>query len=943
MRHHTEWSNVRRNFSFGPSRKVTRDYYPCTSPSLMLLSSSPVADIDKIHADISFLMNCFRNVLVSQGEDKLAACLPWTATAPALPPTLQPDPIQITQVLSISFRLLNMVEENAVVQFRRKQEREGSGDKISGLWMQELHQFRNDGLSEEEVRSILSATHVEPVLTAHPTEAKRFTVLEQQRALYLLLVKRENKNFSPSEQAEITDEIEVALERLWRTGEIFLQRPDVASEVSNILYYLGTVFPDVIGVVYSRLTFAWVREGFSADRIPFPQLSFGTWAGGDRDGHPGVTAEVTAHTLREMRCTAITLLRTRLIELAKRISLSDKLQTTPTALSQRISQLRQELGAAGECALARNPDEPWRQFVNLVIGKLPGSGPEVAAYRIPAELVSDLELLSTQLSGIGAVRIARADVAPLVLLVNTFGFHLASLDIRQNSRVHEQAIDGLLEAANGTSANENYSSWDEDARLSLLNAELTHGRPFTRNGVRAGVAAQTVLTCYAVLAEELALHSGQAIGSLIVSMTRSLSDLLAVYLLMREAGLVISEDDGLRALLPVVPLFETIEDLERSPTILDAFLSHPITQRTFESQRKQGLPVVQQVMIGYSDSNKDGGIFASRWGLYRAQRTLTAVGEKHGVRIRFFHGRGGTISRGDGPPHRFLRALPPDALAGDLRITEQGEVIARRYANRLTAANNIELLLAGTARSLGRRDDSSNVEAIAPFMDGAASLSRDAYRKLVTHPSFVQFFREATPIDVIELCKIGSRPSRRTAQQSIEDLRAIPWVFAWSQCRYFLSGWYGLGTALSQAQQDDPRTLISLIGNCGRYPPLHVIITNAANAILMTDQEIMMAYAGMVSSPTVRDELLDMILQERSLTRSMLELLYQGTLEEKRPNITQIIQLRQEPLRQLHANQIALLREWRSLGDKDSSAGQDLLQLSLLTVNAIANGLGTTG
>jgi phosphoenolpyruvate carboxylase len=394
-------------------------------------------------------------------------------------------------------------------------------------------------------------------------------------------------------------------------------------------------------------------------------------------------------------------------------------------------------------------------------------------------------------------------------------------------------------------------------------------------------------------------------------------------------------------------LFETIEDLRHSPEIMRAFLVHPMTRRSLEEQRRQvgGVQLVQQVMVGYSDSNKDGGIFASLWSLYRAQEALTHVGEEAGVQIRFFHGRGGTPSRGGGPEHRFVKSMPHGALGGNLRVTEQGETIAQKYANRIMAVYNLELLMAGVTRATLL--DWHRPEPRHPLedtMDWLAERSRRTYANLLHTEGFLTFFRQATPIDVIEESRIGSRPARRTGQPSLADLRAIPWVFSWGQSRFYLSGWYGVGSALEALAAQHPEQFACIQRYLYIWAPLHYLLSNAATSIAAADHEVMSDYAMCVEDPDLREHVFGKITDEFARTRLLLEQVYGGPLAERRPNIYGMVYMRKEALRVLHRQQITLLRQWRNLRQRgELKEAAALLPHLLLTVNAIASGLGTTG
>lgn len=579
----------------------------------------------------------------------------------------------------------------------------------------------------------------------------------------------------------------------------------------GVLFYLREVFPPALARLDERLQQAWKINGFAPapleDPHVWPKLRFGTWVGGDRDGHPLVTAEVTRETLRELRLHALLVMRRQLEDLATNLPLSSNFQQSPPALDRALVDLWSENPELAEVLARQHSDEPWHQFVMLLQAKLPlthTAGEDVSLeersrhYKSPLELDAHLAELSASLYAVGAGRLADTAVLPVRRTLEVFGFHLAALDIRQNSRFHDLAMDQLL-AASGAGETK-FSDWSEDVRLAFLNRELASPRPFLGAGVSAGDHADTVLSCYSVLRSHILCHGREGVGSLIVSMTRRLSDLLAVYILAREAGLARWTPDGLVCELPLVPLFETLEDLENGPEIVRAFLAHPVTARSLlfqQSERMQVLSVrqsrpVQQVMIGYSDSNKDCGIFASQWTLHQSQSALSKAGTEAGTKIRFFHGRGGTISRGAGPTHRFLDALPQGSVQADLRLTEQGETIPQKYSNLVSAVYNLELLQAGVA-----------------------------------------------------------------------------------------------GVSLKQrVSEPDP---------------------------------------------------------EFDATRSMLAAIFGGTIESRRPRMLKTLALRDATLRTLHIHQIELLKKWRSARSENPHEAEILLPEVLISINAIASGLRTTG
>ncbi len=907
---------------------------------------------EKIAIDLQFLLECFREVLIELGEDAVAGIIPWRKDS--LNSTEQVPVEQACQLHSIAFQLLGMVEENAAVQVRRMTERTDGQSSERGLWGNTLLRLKADGMREEEIVAQLGAVHVEPVLTAHPTEAKRASVIAKHRAIYLLLVKRENLILTPAEQTQIREEIKELLELLWRTGNIYLEKPEVRSERRNVIHYLRNIFPETLPILDNRLKAAWLNEGFSIEtlqRSQFPKLTFGTWVGGDRDGHPLVTAEVTRESLQELRLNALSLIRRRLVDLAAKLSLADFLQPVPEILRQWIPKRAALLGTTGAEALSRNPGEPWRQALNLFIASLPlavvrdhvttlddASG----YYQRPGELVDDLAMLDRSLREVGGVRLAEMELFNIRRLVDSIGFHLAVLDIRQNSAFHDRAVAQLLAASGVTDTD--FPGWSEEKRLEFITRELATPRPFLLPDRRVGSEADAVLDCYRVLADHICSYGADGIGSLIVSMTRSYSDLLTVYLLAREAGLLVYDETGCRSLLPIVPLFETIDDLQGAPLILQQFLLHPITRHSLEATARNR--PLQQVMVGYSDSCKDGGILASHGALYRAQQELTTIGDSCGVDLCFFHGRGGSIGRGAGPTFRFLEALPHGSLRGSFRMTEQGETIAQKYSNLLTATYNLELQLAGVFGMTVRSSrQTASAPEIATIMDFLVAASRQKYEELITSDGFMDFFSQATPIDLMEQLRIGSRPARRTGRRTLADLRAIPWVFSWNQSRYLLPSWYGAGTALARLKEAEPQLFALLAADISRFPLLRYLFMNVELAVLQADQEIMHAYAGLVPDLELRERFQQKIDAEFELTGTFLRQLFKEPLAERRPMQLAAMSLRKASLAVLHRQQINLLQKWRLTQgiDSDSDEAKKLLNELFLSVNAIAGGIRTTG
>jgi len=901
----------------------------------------------RINHDLIFLMEAFGEVLKELGLDDLAAHLPWVGK----PETRHSDskPEHLNLAYAVAFQLLNLVEENVAAWVREQRESYEGAAAERGLWGNQLNRLKSKGLTEEQIASQLPLVRVEPVLTAHPTEAKRLAVLEHHRTLFRLLQNRSDSARSPHRTFK---QVKASLERLWRTGEILLEKPTLRDERRNVLHYFREIFPEVLPELDERLTQAWKEAGFDPECLKkpgaLPRLRFGTWVGGDRDGHPGVTADVTIESLERLRVNALIVHYRGLSALAEKITLTTWMQ----APSEGLLALREKLLKDIDLEAASQAEEPWRQVVELMLAKLPvkvapghlselREGPGL--YVRAGDLIQDLQALRASLCETGAVRLAETDIDPLLRALEVFGFHLATLDVRQNSEFHTKALTQLMAAA-GVDGSD-WEEWKEDERLRYLQNELRSPRPYLPPGVSAGPEADAVLACYRGVVRHMEKFGSEGVGSLIISMTRRLSDLLMVHVLAREAGLMRRSPEGLLCVLPVVPLFETADDLARGPDILRRFVDQPVTRRSLEyhaNDRGQQGRLIQQVMVGYSDSNKDAGILASQWALHQAQRELSAAARDAGVEAQFFHGRGGTVSRGAGPTHRFLDALPHGSLCGDIRLTEQGETIAQKYGNRSTAAYNLELLLAGvsgTAALHASGDKPPHV--LEPLAEKLANASRVAYRQFLEADGFMAFYRQATPIDALEHSRIGSRPSRRTGQATLADLRAIPWVFAWNQCRFYVPGWYGAGSGLAALNQQEFEQLSQELRS---WPFLHYVITNIESSLASTDRDLMAAYAGLVEDEALRDRLFGMVMKEYDLTQAMLTKLRGGELESKRPRMWKTLELRAEALKVLHQQQIDLLRRWRSLHKEGDEAGAHaMLPEVLLSVNAIASGLRTTG
>lgn len=900
--------------------------------------------LERVDHDIEYLLACTREVLEEIGEPDLAKLLRQDLPADAAIPAESG-----AQVLSIAFQIMNLVEENMSNQASRALETRSGLAADTGTWGYWLKRIRESKAAKGDLQDTIRKAIVEAVLTGHPTEAKRWSVLTQHRNLYVQLVELENQMYTPLERDSIRNRIKAIIELIWRSGEILLEKPDVASERKNVLYYLREKFPVALEIVDIRF-----REAMNdakvdwdpSDYTQYPRIKFGSWVGGDRDGHPFVTSAVTEETLRDLRETALDTIKSRLRELAKNMALSNVFQDPPAYLIERIHALHSSLKESPD-----NLEEPWNAFAVAMRKALPYDPAAPGVYQFPSELIRDLQMLAQSLLDMGAKRLATIYVVPIIRLVDTCGFHMASLDIRQNSDYHDRAMTQLMTAA-GIPEAESFANWTEERRVAFLSEELKSSRPFAQYHSSLGVEAREVILSLRVVMKHIRRHGRAGIGSLIISMTRSLSDLLVAQILCREAGLTRTTEKGLVCLMPITPLFETLDDLQNSEGIMDAFLQHPVQKASLPWQNReldeqlahdqevtpcQNAIPVQEAMLGYSDSNKDSGIIASQWGLFLAQQRLIAIGRKLKIGIRFFHGRGGTVSRGAGPTHRFLEALPEGSLEHGTRVTEQGEVIAQKYNNFLTGARNLELLVAGAAGPQLCDNDNQPQAAWEEAMNFLSERSAATYRALLRQEGFLPFYRQATPIDALEHSRIGSRPSRRSGKPSLKDLRAIPWVFSWNQSRFYLPGWYGVGTAVQALQDEKPDLYAALKRICQKWPFCRYVLYNIESNVESASVDMMRAYASLVTDKQIRETFTEKIIAEWELTKDVIQALLDGPLSKRRPRFYKTLHARDTWLDLLHKQQIELLATWRQSGSEDD------LRRILQSINAIAAGLRTTG
>jgi phosphoenolpyruvate carboxylase len=792
----------------------------------------------------------------------------------------------------------------------------------------------------------VAGLRVRPVITAHPTEAKRVTVLEKHRRIYRRLVDLEAPRWTARERAALIEGLRAEIELLWLTGELRLEKPTVAQELAWGLYFVNENLFDVVPELTDKLERA-LRQAYPSEPFEVPPFfQFGSWIGGDRDGNPFVTNEVTRQTLYDNRVASLRRYRRRLAELLGALSVTERARPITGSFRQALAR-QLEASGAGEQIAARNPGEVFRQYLACMLRRLDATlacaeqGKTIAGafgYRTADELIADLQTLEAGLRDSGCRDAARLLVGPVCREVAAFRFSAFRLDVRENSPRLGAALGALARArSDGPSPPEPGSP----AWRAWLQAELARPLRRDRQPPTLPADAAETLGMFRLIAEMRDRLDREAIGSFILSMTHEVDDILGVYVLAKEADLFADAAGIESCTLPVVPLFESIDDLRRAPEIVRDLLQVPVIRR---SVRAQG--GVYEVMIGYSDSNKDGGFLTSNWELAKTQRKLTRLGRECGVPIAFFHGRGGSVSRGGAPTGRAIAAQPAGSIQGRLRITEQGEVVSFKYANRGTAAYQTELLAASV---LEHSIKSEREEALVPIgefdeaMEALSGAAHAAYRRLVEHPHLVTYFHSASPLEEIGLLNIGSRPTRRFGARTLADLRAIPWVFAWTQNRHFVPGWYGVGSGIA--------TFLDVRGARGEalvkrmfadFRQFRLIVDEVEKTLAYVDLDIAREYADLVGDPWVRQEILSLVADEYHRTvDAVRRITGNTTIAERFPQFRQRLARRLPTLNQVNRQQADLLGRYRAAaGDR---AQDGYLAALLLSINCIAAGFGTTG
>ena len=841
------------------------------------------------------------------------------------------ETVRIVRAFSYFSHLANIAEDqNNIRRMRARSDANGG----AGMLAATLAHAKSAGFEAADLRKFFSTALVSPVLTAHPTEVRRKSTMDREMEVAMLLDRRERMQLTPDEREANDEALRRAVLTLWQTNLLRRTKLTVLDEVTNGLSFYDYTFlrevPRLLCTLEDRLNDGAEVAG---DLASF--LRMGSWIGGDRDGNPFVTAEVMRGTLKLQSSLALHYYLEELHLLGGELS-----------IAAHLADVSEELRALAE----RSPDtsphrsgEPYRLAVSGIYARLAATAKKLgiqisrlpvgagAPYDSVKQFQDDLDVLHRSLIANNAEVIARGRLRLLRRAVDCFGFHLARLDIRQNSTVHERTVAELIDTA---MPGMSYMALSEDARVGLLVSELRNTRPLVSQFVKYSDETVGELELFRAAAEAHATFGADVISQCIISMCKGMSDMLEVALLLKEVGLI---DPSGRCAVNIVPLFETIEDLQASSGIMDRMLALHDYRRLVDSRG-----AVQEVMLGYSDSNKDGGFVTSGWELYKAEIGLVEIFERHGIRLRLFHGRGGSVGRGGGPSYDAIIAQPGGAVNGQIRITEQGEIISSKYSNAEVGRNNLEILAAATleASLLHPRQPAPKREYLTA-MDRLSELAFKAYRGLVYETDgFVDYFWASTVINEIATLNIGSRPASRKKTRAIEDLRAIPWVFSCAQCRLMLPGWYGFGSAVETWIAENPEQGMPFLRELYQeWPFFRMLLSNMDMVLAKSSIAIASRYAELVPDETLREKIFGRIRREWHLAiETLLDIMGQERLLQGNPLLERSVRNRFPYLDPLNHVQVELLKEHRA-----QNPDEQVLRGIQLTINGISAGLRNTG
>jgi phosphoenolpyruvate carboxylase len=848
----------------------------------------------------------------------------------------------VVRAFSYFSQLSNIAEDLHHNRRHRTHLKAGSAPRDGSLPLA-LKRLEEKQVGKQTLQAFLDNALVSPVLTAHPTEVQRKSILDCQLSISRLLSERDRVDMTPDELAENEETLHRYVLILWQTRMLRTARLTVRDEINNGLEYYRYTFLNEIPRIYAGLEKQMEARFGGGIRIP-PLLRVGSWIGGDRDGNPFVTHDVMLDAVQQHSALAFEHYLNETYTLGRRLSLTDRLVDISDAL-RRLSDVSPDKDAARE-------DEPYRRALNLVyarlsatakllgheIAHLPPLDPDAQPYATPQEFIADLDVLIDSLLRHGAVYLARGRIANLRRAAEVFGFHLAPLDMRQHSAIHEQTVSELFAHSSGKA---NYKDLSEAERREVLLDALQAGKPLLADASSPDSLGQytpmtqSELRIMQAAAQIHRRFGREALPNHIISKTDAASDMLELALMLQQVGLL---EGGDQLHVNIIPLFETIEDLRGCGAIMDELFAIPWYRKLLASRGD-----TQEVMLGYSDSNKDGGYLTANWELYKAELELVKVFEKHGIELRLFHGRGGTVGRGGGPSYDAILAQPPGSVNGQIRITEQGEVIASKYSNPEIGRRNLETLVAATMEATLLHHHGAD-SAMPEYHRIMEELSRDAfaaYRELVYEtPGFTDFFFAATPIREIAELNIGSRPAARKASDRIEDLRAIPWVFSWSLNRALLPGWYGYGSAVQRfVEREGKAGLAQLQAMYKNWAFFRGLMSNMDMVLSKTDMGIASRYAELVEDAALRERVFGAIHREwEGTVRMLFAVTGNTTLLQDNPAFARSLLTRTPYIDPLNHLQVALLERHRA-GDDDVLVKRAIH----LTINGIATGLRNSG
>jgi len=868
--------------------------------------------------------------------------------------------VHVVRAFSIYFSLVNIAEESHQHNMRRKLLKNVSDE--APLWMGSfdttLRELRNQNITSEQLQELLDQIAYIPVITAHPTESKRRTIMNLLRRIFVTNEKLNDRGYTKSERRQIIDELESQIQVLWKTDEVRTRRPTVRDEIGYGLAYFNECLFDAVPNTYRNFENAVERVcGRTEDgkqKVTVPSfLRFGSWIGGDRDGNPNVKPETTAMAVRLQSQTILIEYLNRIPELINLLTHSDKLVKPSKDIMESLVNDAPYAEHAFDDRPEKYNHEPYRRKLAIIRYRLERNLITLkdalhertareetnlkSKYANEDEFIADLKLIYDSLVGHGDERIANGKLKDLIRLVETFGFYCLRLDIRQESTRHTEAVTELFKQINI-----DYEGLDEESRFSLLEKTIKEPGEIDSNLSTLSDLTKETLDVFRVMAKMREEISHKAFGSYVISMTHEASHVMEVMFMARLAGLATFENGRAKTAIRIAPLFETIEDLTHIEPVMTRLLDNPTYAELLKTVGN-----LQEIMLGYSDSCKDGGILASAWNLYEAQKRVTKLTNDRGVRCRLFHGRGGTIGRGGGPTHEAILSQPEGTVHGEIKFTEQGEVLSFKYSNPETAIYELTMGITGLIKAsvnlvtdkVSERKDFLNV------MDQLANTGETAYRDLTDRANgFLDYFYEATPVSEIALMNIGSRPShRKKGDRAKTSVRAIAWVFGWAQSRHTLPAWYGIGTALEEYRQKDPIKLAQLQKMYHEWPFFRAMLSNTQMSLYKAEPNIAGEYARLCKDRETGEQIYTMFLNEFNRTfKQVLHITGSQRLIEENPLLELSLKRRNPYLDPLNYIQLTLLKRYRD--ETQSEEDRDMwLNPLLRSINAIAAGMRNTG